>query len=446
MKRILVLVIMTLALVNAGLSQDKTQFSLQECIEFSIKNNPTLKNAWFDMKVAENNKMTRFSSWLPVINGNMSISSREDGPTHFLGNTFIKDDTTRAALGLTQITKSDNYGYSFSLDMNLLDLGVSYNNFRKINTDYKAKFSGYENQLQQTILSIVEKYYDLVKQQKILEARQKAVERSEEQDRRAETMYQLGATAKVDMYRAKVNLGNDKMAFLQQQNALENAKHQLNLAMGEDPFAEISISDELRPELSLEELTVLKTEMEGTNPSLLNLKHSLASSKYNKYMSFGNMFPSIGAFVRWNRYVPDNEFFFKDFDQEYNYTYGISLNFNLFNGFRDHVNHQNAKIAEKMANENLRQQTQQLLSQLKYYYNQFNTYKEIRETNLLNILATQEEYKLADERFKIGSGTSLELRDAQVRLSNAEQLLIESDYQLVLTKNQIQALLGRLKK
>jgi len=446
MERLRLLVIMTLTMVTIGISQDKTQFTLQECVEYSIKNNPTLKNAWYNMKVAQNNKMTKFSSWLPVIGGNVSISTREDGPTHFLGNTFIDSAATRSALGIDKKTTSDNYGYSFSLDMNLLDLGTSYNNYRKINTDYKVEVAGYENQLQQTVLSIVEKYYDVVKQQKILGARLKAVDRSEEQDRRAETMYQLGATAKVDMYRAKVNLGNDKMAYLQQKNALENSKHQLNLAMGKDPFVGISISDELRPELSIDELNTLNTEMEGTNPSLLNLKHSLASSKYSKYMSLGNMFPDISAFVRYNRYVPDNEFFFKDFDQEYNYTYGLSLNFNYLMVFGDHVNHQNAKIAEKMAFENLRQQKQQLQSQLKYYYNQFNTYKEIRETNLLNIQAAQEEYKLADERFKIGSGTSLELRDAQVRLSDAEQLLIESDYQLVLTKNQIQALLGRLKK
>ena len=154
----------------------------------------------------------------------------------------------------------------------------------------------------------------------------------------------------------------------------------------------------------------------------------------------------MGFFARWSRNVPEYDAMFKDFDREYSHSYGISLNFNVFNGFRDHVNHQNAKIAEKMASENLRQQKQQLLSQLKFYYNQFNTYKEIRETNLLNIQAAEEEYKLANERFKIGSGTSLELRDAQVKLSEAEQLLIESDYQLVLTKNQIQALLGRLKQ
>jgi len=442
MKRLMVLIIVISALVHTGFSQEKTQFTLQECIKFAIQKNPTLKNAWFNMKMAENSKLTGLSGWMPVLNGQAYASKSESGPSSYLSGEYVGEDNPLTNV----IRKSNNFGYSFSLNWNLLDAGITYYTFKKSRSNYATQNYNYQNQLQQTILSIIERYYDLVKQQKVTEVRKRAVERSEEQARRAETMYQLGATAKVDMFRAKVNLGNDKMAYLQQKNSLENSKHQLNLVMGRDPLSEITISDELSPELSIGELSRLKEELKGSNPALLNLQYALTSSNYDKKISFGNMLPSMGFFARWSRNVPEYDAMFKDFDREYSHSYGISLNFNVFNGFRDHVNHQNAKIAEKMASENLRQQKQQLLSQLKFYYNQFNTYKEIRETNLLNIQAAEEEYKLANERFKIGSGTSLELRDAQVKLSEAEQLLIESDYQLVLTKNQIQALLGRLKQ
>ncbi|MCK5076641.1 MAG: TolC family protein [Calditrichia bacterium] len=440
MKRIITIALIITTLINISFAQK--QFTLKECVKFAVANNPTLKNAWYDMKMAENSKLAGYSGWLPTISGQSYASKSESGPTSYLAGEYVGEGFP----GLDSVRTTNNFAYSASLNWNLLDVGVSYYNIKKAKTDYQGKVAGYQNQLQQTILSIVEKYYDLVKQQKLLTAKNRAVERSEEQDRRAKTMYELGATAKVDMLRAKVNLGNDKMAFLQQKNALENAKHQLNLAMGREPLTPINVSDELRPTLSMEDVSKLKEQLEISNPSLKNLKLALTSSNYNKKISFGSMLPNVAFFARWSRNVPNMDGMFKDFDREYNHSYGLSLNVNLFNGFRDHVNHQNAKIAEKMAQENFRQQKQQLLSQLKYYYNQFNTFKEIRETNLLNIQAAQEEYKLADERFKIGSGTSLELRDAQVRLSDAEQLLIESDYQLVLTKNQIQALLGRLKK
>ncbi len=442
MKQLLLTILIILMIGGVLPAQRKADFTLHECIIYAIDHNPTLRNARYEVEMAGYNKITGISGWLPVISGSGYMSKSESGPTSYLAGEYVGEGFP----GLNEVRKTNNYGYNFSVRMNVLDAGVTYFNFKKSGTDFRNKVAGYENQLQQTVLLIVEKYYDLVKQAKILEVKKKAVARSEEQLRRAETMFKLGAAAKVDMYRAKVNLGNDKMAFLQQKNALDNARHQLNLAMGRDPMADISVTEELQPELSMEELSMLQEELNRSNPALLNLQYALSSSRYSRKVAFGSSLPTLSFFVNWSRNIPEVDALFKDFDREYNFSYGLSLNFNIFNGFRDFVNYQNAKIAEKMSFENLNLQKQQLLSQLKYYYNQFNTYKEIRETNLLNIDAAREEYRLADERFKVGAGTSLELREAQVNLSQAEQLLIESDYQLVLTRKQILALIGKLKQ
>ncbi len=46
---------------------------------------------------------------------------------------------------------------------------------------------------------------------------------------------------------------------------------------------------------------------------------------------------------------------------------------------------------------------------------------------------TIQEFRLADERYRLGSGTSLELREAQVNLTQAEQILVSAEYNAIIT-------------
>lgn len=58
----------------------------------------------------------------------------------------------------------------------------------------------------------------------------------------------------------------------------------------------------------------------------------------------------------------------------------------------------------------------------------FNSYLDIIDINEDNLEAAQEEHRLASERYRIGSGTSLEVREAQVNLTRAEQTLVAAKY------------------
>jgi outer membrane protein TolC len=181
------------------------------------------------------------------------------------------------------------------------------------------------------------------------------------------------------------------------------------------------------------------------NPALVSAKYSYQGSVSRKKVSLGRMLPNISFFAGFSRRVPDKSFWFKDiFNREYTWFYGVSLNFNIFNGFKDKKSYENAVISARMAEENMRLQELQNKNQLKYLYTRFHTLIKVREANLVNLEAVQAEYDLAQERYRVGSGTSLEVREAQVNLSQAEQALIESDYNLTVVYYQMKALLGEL--
>ena len=58
--------------------------------------------------------------------------------------------------------------------------------------------------------------------------------------------------------------------------------------------------------------------------------------------------------------------------------------------------------------------------------------------------AAKEEYRLAEERYRIGSGTALEVREAQVNLTRAEQTLVAAQYNARIVQAQIEEKIGTI--
>ncbi|GAB4167617.1 MAG: SPI-4 type I secretion system protein SiiC [Calditrichia bacterium] len=439
MKRLYLIIVILIA-TGYFYGQSSNVLTLEQCIQQGLKNHPTILSAKYQSDMAKNNLTQSYGSWLPTISANVGFTKSERGPSSFFAGEYVGPDNPFT----NTIVKSDNYSQRVTVNWNFLDVGVHYYSTKAAQADVKASKMNYISAKNQTIMNIIEKFYNVIKQKKIVEALKKAVERSEEQVRRAEAMYNVGSAAKIDLYRAKVNFGNDKMALLSGENELENSRQLLNLAIGQDPLNPIDVEAELEPVLNIEEFSGVLEKFQNNNPTIENLKLNRLSSKFRKFAALGNYFPTIGFYAGYSRSVPQSDFLFKEFDREYSWYYGVSLNFNLFNGFRDHANYQNSVINFRIANENLRLQEQQNLSQLKYLYNRFQTLLKVRETNLLNLEAAQEEYNLAQERYRVGSGTSLEVRDAQVKLSQAEQTLIEADFNLITVYYQIKALTNEI--
>ena len=65
------------------------------------------------------------------------------------------------------------------------------------------------------------------------------------------------------------------------------------------------------------------------------------------------------------------------------------------------------------------------------------------KTTIVRYLLAQEELRLAQERFRFGAASSIEVTDAQTNLAQAEQDLINAVYNFHRTLASLEALVGR---
>lgn len=450
-RAVFVLALLTLLTMTSGLSAqtaNQEMLSLSECIQIALKNNSSLKTSEYSDQAAEKDVLGSYQNILPSISASARKSKIESGASEYISEEPVGVDETTGKLVYEKITvtipRSFRESSSASLTGNqtLFDGGIWWNNIRQAKADKRSAEYNLLSTRDNVILDVQTAYFDLVKQTKLLEVNQLAVQRSQGQLDRAEKMFELGASARLDVYRAKVNLGNDRISMLSQQNIVEQAKKKLNLAMGRDAMAPLVIQSDAKMEAVLPDVDELVQSALENQPLIQKGKEDVFSRELAVKMAKGMNFPRISVFANYDRSHDQTRKVFSNFDQNYRFVYGLNVSLNLFNGFSDYVNIQKAEISRRVTQENQEEYKRNLESNIQQSYSTYQSYLDVIEINKENLEAAREELRLAEERFQIGAGTSLDVREAQVNLTRAEQSLIAGQFNAMLLLAQIDNQIG----
>ncbi len=413
---------------------DAAFLTLEDCINIALENNPDLKNTLYSDQAAQWDVVGSLKGVLPSVSVSAGRGEVETGASEYLSNEPIGIDPETGNVIYEQrtrtIAKSIRKSTSASVDVSqtIFDGGIWWNQIRKAKIDKKASDYSLASQRDYTILQVQQAYFDLIKQIKILEVDSLAVDRSQAQLDRTQKMYELGATAKVDVFRAKVNLGNDRIQYLKQKNLVEQSRKNLNLVMGRDPFTPVNVQVEIPAIGTLPDVDALIETALKRQPLIYKNQAELKSRQLSIAMAKGINYPRISAYINYNRFHETPIKVFSDFNQNYQTQYGLRMSFNLFNGFSDYVNIQKAQISYRSTAEQYESYKRNLKSTIHQYYADYLSYLDIIDINRLNLEAAREEYRLANERYQVGAGTSLEVRESQVNLTRAEETLIVAQF------------------
>jgi outer membrane protein TolC len=433
-------------LISSGFAQGE-ELTLQNCIEIALTKNPNLLRTLNFDKSAEEDVQASYSGILPKIDLSASSGRAEAGERENEGDVPVGIDSLGNVLYQRRIIIQDGYivnfnNFGISVSQNLLDGGEWWEGINYAKSQKRASEYTVESTINSTVLNVQDAFFNLLKQFKLLEVNEAAVQRSQDNLDKTEKMFELGAVAKVDVYRSRVNLGNDKITMLLQKNAVLKARQQLNLVMGRDPQAPLEIVPEFELPDAFASVDDLVNQANQMNPELKRNEEEVNSYDIGVSRSWAVVWPAIGAFFNYNRANEGIERVYQSWDKNWTMNWGLSLRWNLFNGFQDKVRIQKSKLALRNAQETYEETKRNLKSTIVQLVDNFNSYLEIIDINEQNLEAAQEEFRLAEERYRIGSGTALEVREAQVNLSRAEEILVAAKYNARISQAQLEQALG----
>ena len=437
---------------GSELQAEQKVLGIQQCIQIALRQNSQLRNAERRVRIAGAGVTSAWSFILPVVNSSFSGTrtyQSEQGP--FLQEIPVGIDPVTGKMIIMQkevVLESyyrNTYSGSISLSQNIFDGGQWWNRIKQANAEYRAAEYDYHAIKQAVITEVTQKYFELLKAIKLEKVYQKAAELAKEQLKKTQSMYEVGVAAQVDVYKAQVSLGTEQINLIQQRNRVDIARSNLNVVLGRSPGSPLEIADE---EIELEPFTLTLEDAiriaVQNNPEVMSYQENLRSSDFGVKVAKGNYWPKLRLNLSYGRFNTLLERFYKGLDRNYQVSGSLSLSFNIFNGFQTRAAVEQASVNYAIAKENLLEKQRAVQMQVEQAYLNLKAYQQIARINEQNLKSAEEDLRLAQESYKIGSGTLLEVIDAQVALTRARTILVGTKYDGLIALVQLYSAMGTI--
>ena len=410
---------------------------LSECIDIALRQNAQLLAERYNVSLADANLDNARNAFLPTLNSGYGISRNITGPRE---GSFLDPATGLLITTLGESRTSGSQSVSGSIAMSVYN-PADWATLSARKKGLKASELTLTSRRQQVVFEVRQGYFDLLKAIKLLEVQKEQIRVSEENLRRAETLYEIGAAPLSDVLSTQAELEGARATLIMRENNVEIGRSDLGFTLGLEADARILPTDdvfEVRPLSFSYEEAVART-MEA-HPDLLARKYSLLESRDNlKAARYGVRYPTVSMSARYGWNLGTDEKFggVEDlFLKNYSYSFGLSVSLPIFN----RLSTENAVRTQKLRylqNEELYDQAKrQAVRQIKLAFLNLERLSRSVKAHEASVRAAEENFELHQQRYNLGAGTFLERQTAQKSLFDARNQLVQGiyDYQIELAR------------
>jgi len=426
------LILAVLVWPAASISQEL--LTLEDAISIALKNNFDIQMVAKDVAIAENNVNVANAGMLPSVTGNMSRTAAIQNMTQ----TLLSGET-RELDG----AKSNSFLYGAALDWTIFD---GFRMFARYEQLKELKALGEETMktvILATVFDVIASYYDLVQQQHLIDATKTALDLSAFRHQIAESRYQIGKAAKLEVLAANVDMNTDTTNLLRQQETYRNIQIHLNELLARDVDAEFSVIDTFIIEHDMD-YKALASKAEALNPDLQAaiVNHRLQQLEL-KYVR-GARYPVVSVTSAYTRSRSESAFGFSTQSNVNGFNYGVTASVNIFNGFLQRRAERNAELAIDQAELQVSKVRGNIEAQLRAAYQTYLTSLELVRLESSNTRIAKENLDITLEKFKLGSIAPVEFREAQRNFVDASARYSTAQYNAKIAEITLNQIAGTL--
>ena len=412
------------------LSAQSKPWSLEDCIQYAIEHNISIKQLVIQKDVAEVNLNTSQMSRLPNLNAS-------GGQNWNFGRTQIES-------GLYESQKQSNTSLSLGSSIPLFTGFRIPNQIAKDKLDLETAVQNLEKAKDDLALNVASLFLQVLFNKELLKINQEQLALSQAQIDRTQTLVDAGKAPLSQLYDIQAQAANDKVSVVQAQTDLRTAMldltQSLELQQNADfdviaPAIDNVMTDYLSslqpPQTVFDNAVKIKPVIKAQELQVKSAEKSLAIAKSNYYPTI-DFTMGIGTdyFYLYNKDFI-NTAFSNQIKNNMGEYIGLSLSIPIFNRFSVRNQVRNARFNienQQLALENTRK----------------SLYKEI-ETAYLSAVSSQEKYKAAQEavkstsesfnyakeRYDTGKSTVFEFNDARSKYIQSQSQEIQAKYDFI---------------
>jgi len=428
--------------------QGDSLWTLNQCIDHAIQYNLEMKRQELMLQSTDQDLIQSKMDLLPNLNGVFE---------HELGSGRVLDRGTYEWKN-ANVSQGD---LGLQSEVTLFNGLQNLNNMKMSKASYRMSMEDLEAMEDNITLGVMTGYLDLLRNRELADVAENKVDVTRQQVERMERLVEVGNEPRGKLLEVNAQLSAVKLAQTQAINAREiarlNLMHMMNMTdhtsfeIEKPGFPKPSMGD--IPELdsvfryALENLPQIKSAEFGieARERFLALQKGRRSPRlYARGLYYSNY--SDGLINPRDPDPADPTMDYPVTQQVYDNQYkqvSMGLQFPIFNRWQVQTNINKAKIELQDAEFQYSSVVLELQKSIQQYHTEalaaLDNYRSANEA----VANSDEAYRFAEERFRVGTGTALELQEARNQLFESASQMISSKYVLIFYTKILDFYMGR---
>lgn len=404
MRALRIILILSISLSLSAFAQEPAEtLSLDEAIKIALENNPDIRASGASVDIMKAKVMGAESNYYPQVQFKFVYP-------------FVEHESGIFA---------DQLIWDFWRTRNLVKASKAY---------LKSSEFDREGTREDVILNTKLAYYTALAQKRIVGAMEKMAAQNKKILEQTEGFFKAGRRSKLDVTRANVDLGNAKLNLITAKNSLETAKIDLAKAMGIKGDFNYELEDMLQYKKVGLDLKEAVNKAVDLNSQLKSLRAKEAAIKADLSASKGVFFPTIFGRVAYRLEGAGAT--------GPNFIAGAGIRLSLFQGFStlSGLNESRANLERSQAE--IESMEGEITSEIKKLYMNLKFAEESVEVTETSEISAEENSELAQERFRFGTGSEVELSEAQAVLASTSANHIQAIYNYKIAVARLERAIG----
>jgi len=418
--RLLRTIIMTLASIPImTFGQSVQKLSLDDCIRIGLEGNQSLSINRYETDRSVSQAKSNVSLILPDVNYSLSGSTSETG-----GGTW-----------------NDGYSTSLRITQNIWDGGRWWNTLKsaKVAQDVaNIQLSSFELS---TVYQVKVAFYNFLSTRKLMDVYHENLTTSTYQHQLTLERFKLGAASQNDTLRTRVNIEQSRLQIINGEADLQARSRDLNIILGREWDTPLALEEPIWEVVEVPSIAGVIEVVLAENPQVKLLDRNKTVSNYNVKIAKSGYIPSLGLSVSYSNGGLDIGDVFGQ--NTASLSTGMSLSWNLFNGTRTKRTVEQSKISAKIAGENFDLSKRNLRKDVAQTLERMGTLSESVDISQLILNASEQDLLLAQEQYKIGSLSILDVLRITASYEDAKSNLIRTQYNLKIAEAGLHQLMGK---
>ena len=429
-------ILSTAAALALNIGMQAQIMTLRDCLEEGIRESYQIKLVNISEEKAANNDSWLYAGGSPTVSASGSYS----GSVSSNDATLVSDGSTVSNRNVLDHTLSAQ----IRADWTVFD-GFSIQATRdRLEELHNQSIIQTRVSIEDYIANLTTEYYNLVRQTIHLKNLEYAASLSKERLRISSERYDMGGNSRLEMQQAQVYFNSDSAKSLKQHESVASANIRINRLMSNQDLRSVHVAADTAINLltGLDYESLLE-DMMKVNASLLRAESNRTLAQLDRRTVQARNYPYLKVNASYG--LSHNIYGNSTYTDRTNWgpSFGATMGINLVTG-KQRVQERNARLDELTADITIDQLKLQLRANLDDFWQAYMNNLKLLELQEQNLKTAQETMEIAQERYMLGNLSGLEMREAQKSLLDAEESLLQAQYDTKVCEISLLQISGRI--